>query len=124
MILLDKLYKINSDSVVEDGHLYSIRLNPESFIYKAHFPGEPVTPGVCIIQIAQELLARHYGLGLNITTVKNVKFLGIISPLENQTVNYLIQKASIEEKRVKCQVSVYRDENVFAKISIICTVVE
>ena len=56
MKLIDSLYKVISDTRSETGHVFSIELDPEHFIYKAHFPGEPITPGVCIMQIAKELL--------------------------------------------------------------------
>ena len=35
-----------------------IRLLPDNVIYKAHFPEKPITPGVCIVQMAVELFAR------------------------------------------------------------------
>ena len=31
-----------------------LRLNPDHPIYHAHFPGNPITPGVCIVQIVGE----------------------------------------------------------------------
>ena len=46
---------------------FRLRLNPEHFIYQAHFPGEPVTPGVCILQIGKELLAELLQESLEIT---------------------------------------------------------
>ena len=33
---------------------FNVILNPDHLIYKAHFPGQPVTPGVCILQMIQE----------------------------------------------------------------------
>ena len=81
MKLLNSLYRIVSESVTESGRDYNIVLDAEHFIYKAHFPGEPITPGVCIMQIAVELLSLHCGQNLVIETVKNIKFLKIISPL-------------------------------------------
>ena len=35
---------------------YTIKLIPSCVIYQAHFPGEPITPGVCIVQMAKELI--------------------------------------------------------------------
>ena len=82
MKLIDSLYTIISDSANESVHEYTIRLNPEHFIYKAHFPGEPITPGVCIMQIVRELMEKSTGLSLEIDYVKNIKFLRIITPLK------------------------------------------
>ena len=66
MKLLNSLYSIVSESVTESGRDYNIVLDAEHFIYKAHFPGEPITPGVCIMQIAVELLSLHCGKPLAI----------------------------------------------------------
>lgn len=120
MRLYDSLYTILSESAAENAHSFDLRLDPEHFIYKAHFPGEPITPGVCILQIAVELLSRAMQQPLQISTVKNVKFLRIISPMENPCITYSLQKISSEQGSVKCQVSVVHADEVFAKLSIIC----
>ena len=36
----------------------TIRLLPDSPVYKGHFPGYPITPGVCLVEIALELIAE------------------------------------------------------------------
>ena len=38
-----------------DGLEVMIRLNPEHEIFRAHFPGQPITPGVCQIQMVTEI---------------------------------------------------------------------
>ena len=80
MKLLGSLYTITEDIAKETEHSYTIKLDAEHFIYKAHFPGEPITPGVCIMQIAHELLECHMNQQLVIDCVKNIKFLRIITP--------------------------------------------
>jgi 3-hydroxyacyl-[acyl-carrier-protein] dehydratase len=120
MKLLDSLYSIIDQVVTDAEHRYTIKLNPQHFIYAAHFPGEPITPGVCIMQIAQELLSEHTGQALAIKCVKNVKFLRIITPNENPVVSYSLQKISREDESIKAQVSVSSEEGVFAKLSLVC----
>lgn len=121
MNLLNSLYTITTDEQLVDGHAYTIKLDPEHFIYKAHFPGEPITPGVCIMQIAQELLELHCGEPLKIECVKSVKFLRIITPVENSEVCYTLQKILCEEGEVKCQVVVSAGDDTFAKLSLVCS---
>ena len=120
MKLLDSLYTINSEEVADNHHSFAIELNAEHFIYKAHFPGEPITPGVCIMQIAHELLERYCGCSLDVECVKNVKFLRVITPIETPRVNYIFQKITIEESEVKCQVEVSAEGDTYAKLSIVC----
>lgn len=120
MILKDNLYTIVANEVVEGGAIYTIKLDPEHFIYKAHFPGEPITPGVCILQIAHELLQLLCGCKLEIDCVKNVKFLRVVVPAEEQLVNYTFSKVSTEENLVKCQVALSIEGEIYAKLSIVC----
>ena len=102
---------------------FRLRLNPEHFIYQAHFPGEPVTPGVCILQIGKELLAELLQESLEITHIKNVKFLSVISPLKEKEISYIFKKIETSEdsQEVKAQIIVASDEETKAKISFTCS---
>lgn len=122
MKLIDSIYKVISDNRTETSHVFSIELDPEHFIYKAHFPGEPITPGVCIMQIAKELLEESIGEPLELSCVKNVKFLRIISPAEVTELDYVLQKILKENDEVKVQVSVTAGEDTYAKLSLICRI--
>ncbi len=121
MKLLDRLYTITSKCTVTDGeHKYFIKLNPDSTIYKAHFPGNPITPGVCILQIAIELIQDALEKTLLVDTVKNVKFLKIIVPEETPEVQYQLQRISEEDDIIKYKVTVSAEEVEYAKLSLIC----
>lgn len=120
MKLLDSLYTIVSESSIDCGHEFDLKLNPEHFIYQAHFPGEPITPGVCIMQIAVELFEVALKTPIELKTVKNIKFLRIISPNEVTEVKYSLQKITKEDDMFKVQVTVSANEDVYAKLSLIC----
>lgn len=120
MKLKDSLYSIISHSSENESQVFRIRLEPEHFIFKAHFPGEPITPGVCIMQIARELAEEATNSVLELSTVKNIKFLKIISPIETEEVNFVLNKISIEGELAKFQISVQDGENVYAKLSFVC----
>lgn len=45
-----------------------------------HFPGHPIIPGACQIQIVRELSEKLLGCQTELTNVKNVKFVGLIDP--------------------------------------------
>lgn len=123
MKLLNSLYTVLSETSTDvTSQIYAIKLNDENFIYKAHFPGEPITPGVCILQIALELLQKTINLPLQVLTVKNVKFIRVIIPNETPEVTYTLQKIVIEEDIVKCQVLVTNKDEIFAKLSLICKI--
>lgn len=120
MKLLNSLFTVLSHTAAENRHDFRIKLDAEHFIYKAHFPGEPITPGVCIMQIALELMELAVEKPLAVKCVKNVKFLRIITPQEVTEVCYTLQKLTLEEQSVKCQVVVSAGDDVYAKLSMIC----
>lgn len=120
MKLLDNLYTIVSEGSVESGHEFDLKLNPEHFIYKAHFPGEPITPGVCIMQIAVELFEIALKTPIALNCVKNIKFLRIISPNEVTDLKYSLLKIIKEDNLLKVQVTVSSNGEVYAKLSLVC----
>jgi 3-hydroxyacyl-[acyl-carrier-protein] dehydratase len=55
MRLINDFYSVKETQNVDGMMNFTVRLNANHFIYAAHFPENPVTPGVCITQIAKEL---------------------------------------------------------------------
>lgn len=86
MRLTNNLFSITAKRPEDKGASYDVVLHPDHFIYQAHFPGEPITPGVCIIQMVKELLEDLVKHPLSVTAVKTVKFLAILSPIETPEV--------------------------------------
>ena len=103
---------------------FNIILNPDHLIYKAHFPGQPVTPGVCILQMLQELLSVEMGKQLFIKNIKNAKFISMMSPVTDSRVSVLFTLVEAQEGGVKAQGVVSRRDNLsdlFLKFSIFLT---
>jgi 3-hydroxyacyl-[acyl-carrier-protein] dehydratase len=115
--MIEGLYDIQSFEYRDNIIYATISLNKDHAIYKAHFPNHPITPGVCIIQIALELIERHYDKPLRIIKVNNVKFLKVISPEETNEIDYII---STQDKAdgIKAMINVCKDECQFSKMSI------
>ncbi|MDR6921697.1 3-hydroxyacyl-ACP dehydratase [Chryseobacterium sp. 2987] len=81
--LLTDFYTLESYEKGENGSFTAhISLQKEHDIFKGHFPGNPVTPGVCMMQIVKELAEKFTGSELFLKTASNVKFMAIINPFE------------------------------------------
>ena len=119
MRLTDGFFIIETTSNTDDGFEAILFTNPEHPIYKAHFPGNPITPGVCIIQAAGELLEHQLHCNIYLKTVKNVKFLSVIIPEKGKKIRYSFSNLVEEENGCKVQVLVNDDSTVYAKISLI-----
>ena len=103
---------------------FNVILNPDHLIYKAHFPGQPVTPGVCILQMLQELLSHQEGKQLFIKNIKNAKFISVMSPVTDSRVSVVFTTVTAEEGGVKAQGVVSGRDNpsdLFLKFSIFLT---
>lgn len=79
-MILQDFYQIINTERSEGKIRTQIRLNGNHAVYAAHFPGKPVTPGVCLIQICKEIIERETGSLLSILKLKSVKFLQLIIP--------------------------------------------
>lgn len=115
----NNLYFIDAENRTDSGVSYSLRLNADHVIYKAHFPGEPITPGVCILQMGFELLSEAVAERLEISCVKNVKFLSILRP-DCAPLTAEVQKIVADGDTVKAQISFSSADTAIAKISLVC----
>ena len=79
-MLIEGLYTTETFDKNEEGISAQIKLNPKHEIFKGHFPGKPIMPGVCMIKIIKELTERSLGQDLFLSVASNVKFMAIINP--------------------------------------------
>lgn len=118
MVLQDNLFSIMSQAQEDGQPAFQVQIHKEWPIYKAHFPGHPITPGVCIVQMIQELLQVHLGRGVSLCKAKNVKYLSIISPDEVNELSVSFSKIEVQEDgNLKVQAQVTSGETVFTKLS-------
>ena len=127
MKLKNNLYKIISKEEVNSIFNYTVELNPSCVIYQAHFPGEPITPGVCIVQIGKEVIEdllleqSSASRRLEIIKAKNIKFLSVISLNETPILTYQVRKLvfSDDKMTIETQIVVNSDDKSMAKISLV-----
>jgi 3-hydroxyacyl-[acyl-carrier-protein] dehydratase len=71
----------------EDGVIKAILgINPDSEILKGHFPGHPVVPGACMLQITKEVLEDVLQTSLRLKKADQLKFMTMIDPANVRTV--------------------------------------
>jgi len=119
MKLIDDFFQIKGSCSTATGIDYTIALNPEHFIYRAHFPENPITPGVCIIQIVKELAEELLNCKLFLKKVNNVKFLNVINPLKNNEVIFSVSLFSEGDEAHKIGAVVSNENGQFAKLSLL-----
>ncbi|MGY0391044.1 3-hydroxyacyl-ACP dehydratase [Bizionia sp. KMM 8389] len=81
-MLLKDFYNVISLEHSEGKAIANITINKDHTVFEGHFPGNPVTPGVCMMQIIKELTEEILSKKLFMTSASNVKFMAIINPNE------------------------------------------
>ena len=81
------------ETIAVDAAGATIRLLLESPVYKGHFPGYPITPGVCLVEIALELIAEMadqvgHDDSVRLVGAKNIKFTSPIIPAEGTELRF------------------------------------
>ena len=99
-MLIENLYKISSLKIEDTVVNASIKVNNDHAIFNGHFPGNPVMPGVCMIQIIKELAEQALNVELFMQKASNIKFMALINPNENPNLD-LILNINKEEGVVK-----------------------
>lgn len=87
MILAGDFYTIASSVVETDKIEAVLKINPGHAIFGGHFPGQPVVPGVCMMQMVKELLETATSRSLRLHTGLDLKFLSVIDPGRNNTIH-------------------------------------
>lgn len=83
-MLRDSLYNIISLEHKPGLIIASIELNENDKIFRAHFPGQPVLPGACMLQMVKEILQEEMHNSLQLKNASVIKFLEMITPRESK----------------------------------------
>lgn len=114
---VDEILEIDDDHAVA---AYTWR--PEADFYRGHFPGNPVTPGVLLVEcmaqagvvsLALHLMAQESGSVdpeklVFFFTDANVEFHGVVRPGERVTVHS--RKVYFRRRKLRCQLEMRRED--------------
>lgn len=116
--ILTDFYTLQSYEKAENGSFVAnIKLNKDHDIFKGHFPGNPVTPGVCMMQIVKELTEEFTNSKLFLKTASNVKFMAIINPFETPDLIIQLDINEIEDE-IKVKNTTLFGETIALKMSV------
>ena len=117
-MLLKDFYTVEKLENVSEGKYEAVVvLNNGHDIFKGHFPGNPVTPGVCMMQIIKELSEQILGSSLFMTTASNVKFMALINPEINPVLRLELEISGSLDSEIKVKNTTFFDETVALKLS-------
>lgn len=70
--------------------------------YAGHFPGQPILPGVVLLDAALHALAGVQGMPAANGQIKSAKFLSPVSPGEALTLHYTVSAAGGFRFDIRC----------------------
>ena len=107
---------------------YRCRLHPEAPVFKAHFPGFPVLPGVLTLKMVVDAINASQFFStqtLTVQSIGNAKYLAVVNPQETQEVEISValkaEKNADEPAVFQFKASVQNGETRFATFSFSCT---
>lgn len=97
MLLKDKFFEIlHEEKINANEAVYLCGLKADCDVYQGHFPGKPVSPGVCNIEMIRECAELLTGENLLIQTIKQCRLTAVASPSVCPKVDVKISVARVE----------------------------
>ena len=107
---------------------YRCRLHPEAPVFKAHFPGFPVLPGVLTLKMVVDAINASQFFStqtLTVQSISNAKYLAVVNPQKTQEVEISValkaEKNADEPAVFQFKATVQNGETRFATFSFSCT---
>lgn len=107
---------------------YRCRLHPEAPVFKAHFPGFPILPGVLTLKMVVDAINASQFFStqtLTVQSIGNAKYLAVVNPQETQEVEISValkaEKNADEPAVFQFKATVQNGETRFATFSFSCT---
>lgn len=115
MTLLNDFFFILHQETSPDSMMTKISINEHHKIFEGHFPGMPVVPGVCMVQIILEIMEAFTQKPVRLTEADTIKFLAVMRPRENKEIDVMINY-NVAQGRFLINVSLFSGPEIFFKL--------
>jgi len=94
----------------------TLDINSDSEIFIGHFPGHPVVPGACMLQITKEVLESILQTSLRLKKADQLKFMTMIDPEVTSRVELDITYKGTEESSIIANAKLSNPDTVYFKL--------
>ncbi len=102
----------------KDGSVNAVlELNSQHPIFIGHFPGQPVVPGACLLQIVKEIMQTVTKVDLQLLKANQIKFLSIIDPTKSSIVKMVIKYHTDENTNTAVSATFFYDTTTYCKFN-------
>ena len=108
-------YRITEAGRENNAFTFDIEINPDCKVFQGHFPGEPICPGVCNIQMLKECAEKALGKKMVLSGIKQCKLTTLMKP---DTDRKAAVKLSFEDEDepVRFTAELYNENKTFIKM--------
>jgi len=85
-MLLNDFFTFTDLEAEENVVKANIQLNAGHAIFQGHFPGQPILPGVCMMQIVKEVVESYLDKNIRLQKANDLKFLSFVDPNQNSQI--------------------------------------
>ena len=112
------LIRIVSKDIQDNFAKVGFKINPEHMVFKGHFPGSPILPGVLEMQIAEMIILDSLSITVKLCQISNVKFLKPIFP-NSENSYFCVVSHQILDTHLKCVITISDSDIDYMKMN--CT---
>ena len=116
MILLNDFFFILQQETTSNSIQAKITINSEHKILKGHFPGMPVVPGVCMVNLILEIMERLMAKPVHLSEASSIKFLAMMVPADYKAIEVVIDH-TIQQEKISIKASIFSGTTTFFKLN-------
>jgi 3-hydroxyacyl-[acyl-carrier-protein] dehydratase len=79
-MLKNSFYTVTSLTHLDNTIVVGIEFNAGHDIFTGHFPGQPMAPGACLLQMVKEVLCDTLSTAYRLKIASNLKFIAPVDP--------------------------------------------
>jgi 3-hydroxyacyl-[acyl-carrier-protein] dehydratase len=117
-MLLDTFFTIGNITSQDEKTSVEVMINKEHAVFEGHFPGNPVVPGVFLIQMIREVIEELQHKKFRIEKADEIKFMNMVIPEQNCHLILEIQQRAKSENPFAYNINVTNGQTLFLKMKV------
>lgn len=115
-MLKERYYRITGSDAGSGHAVFHVALVEDCAVYDGHFPGNPVCPAVCNIEMAGECLAQAMACTLHLSALKKCRLPAVASPRISPRLDITLEWSTTAGGRVAATAVISDSRTVYLKM--------